>query len=102
MKIGSGIISVINSIAIVGVVLNAPVIHKQANRCKCSNFLPAVMSSTLGHHTTAAYVSEGLIIAVYIHRATLGVKPQVLPTVSLTDERISVLYCILLQHEASS
>ena len=69
-----------HSIAIVGVVLNAPVIHKQASRCTCSNCCPAVLSSTLGHHTTAAYVSEGLIMAVYIHRVTLGVKPQVLPT----------------------
>ena len=55
-----------------GVVLNAPVIHKQANRCKCSNFLPAVVSSTLGHHTIAAYVSEGLIIAVYMVGRLVG------------------------------
>jgi len=80
MKIGNEIRSVINSIAIVGVVLNAPVIHKQASHCKCSNCHPAVLSSTIGHLTTAAYVSEGLIVAVYILRVTLGVKPQVLPT----------------------
>jgi len=72
---------VITTKVAVGEVRIAPVIARHANLSTRDSIALATPSSTRGHHTNAACVIIGLMIAMYIQWHIFGLIPHVLPTI---------------------